>query len=159
MNKQDLVAHFIKQLEQDLAAGKESARASREAATDEESKPENQYDTRALEASYLAGAQAHRVVQINEVLVLLQTIKFRDFASTEPVQVGAFVRLEANGKVTQALVLPKGGGVSLKYEGQAVQILTSASSLGEAIMGLRAGEIAEFEVGDQLRSCKILEVK
>lgn len=158
MNKKDLVAHFIKQLEIDLAASKEAARNSREAATNEESKPENQYDTRALEASYLAGAQAHRVVQINEVLVTLQTLPIREFSKQDPVAATALVKIDMDGKKSRLFVLPKGGGVNLKYEGENIQIVTTSSSLGEAILGLKVGDVAEFEVGPHLKECSILEI-
>jgi len=159
MTKQELVAHFIHQLEQDLAAAKEAARSSRDAATNEESKPENQYDTRALEASYLAGAQAHRVVQINEVLVTLQTMKIIDFGERDTIKASALTTIRMDGKTSRLFVLPKGGGVNLKLDGETIQIVTPSSNLGEAILGLKAGEVAEFEVGDQLKECEILKVQ
>jgi hypothetical protein len=42
-----------------------------EGATHEESKPENDKDTRALEASYLARGQANRVEEMNETITRL----------------------------------------------------------------------------------------
>ena len=60
INKSSLVDHIKKQLTEDFEILKAAALATYEDATHEESKPENEYDTRGLEASYLAGAQGKR---------------------------------------------------------------------------------------------------
>ena len=91
MNKQKLVDIFIEQLEHDLIALKEAARATYEAATHEESKPENEYDTRGLEASYLAGAQAKRAGEIDEVLSLFRHLEFKSFGPQTPIAATALV--------------------------------------------------------------------
>src|SRR6185312_5069257 len=95
--KKLLIEAFILQLETDLVAMKESARATHEAATHEESKPENEYDTRGLEAAYLAGAQAKRAGEIDEVLALFKTMSFKAFQPKDPVQAGALVDVELDG--------------------------------------------------------------
>ena len=66
MKKQELISAFITQLERDLVTMKEAARNTLQAATHEESKAENEYDTRGLEASYLAGAQSKRAAEIED---------------------------------------------------------------------------------------------
>ncbi len=60
---------------------KEAALATYEAATHEESKPENEYDTRGLEASYLAGAQAKRTAEIEELLIILKHLDVKKIHS------------------------------------------------------------------------------
>jgi hypothetical protein len=169
MNKQKLIAEFTLRLEEDARILKEAARATSEAATHEESKPENQYDTRALEASYLAGAQAHRVREISEVLGLFQTLDFKEFTNADPVQSTALVTVSLDGKKNRLLIMPKGGGVSLQFDSENIQIVTPASTLGEAILGARVGEVVEFEVhksaeskvqsaAPKVRVCEILAV-
>lgn len=159
MDKQSLILSFTQQLEEDLLAMTEAAKNTLDAATNEESKAENQYDTRGLEASYLAGAQAKRVQEITEVLVLFKTLKFRDFSSRDSVQSTALVSVLLDGKKNYLLVMPKGGGVQLRYNDQVVQIVTPASNLGESILDLKVGEDVEFEVGTKVRSCKILSIQ
>lgn len=156
--KQKIVAAFIQQLESDLMAMKESARAAHDAATNEESKPENEYDTRALEASYLAGAQAKRAGEIDEVLSLFRTLNFKDFAPGDLVASTALVDVRIDGKASRLLIMPKGGAVRLNFEGQTIQIVTPASSLGESLIGTRKGDILEFEVGEKVRECEVLAV-
>lgn len=158
MKKRELIAAFIQQLEHDLTMTKAAALATYEAATHEESKPENEYDTRGLEASYLAGAQAKRATEINEVLSLFRTLSFRDFTKADGVQTTALVEIDLDGKKSTVLMMPKGGGVSLKIGESTYQIITPSSSLGETLMGLKVGETAEFEVGTKVRECEVLAI-
>lgn len=159
MNKKELVESFISALEQELIVLKEAARQTAEAATHEESKPENEYDTRALEASYLAGAQSKRVVEIMEVLTLFKTLPFRAFAPTEKVQSTALVEVSLDGKPTRLLMMPKGGGVNLRLPDGPIQIVTPHSALGETLLGMKVGDVAEFEVGPHVRECEVLAIR
>ena len=67
--KKALVATLVEKLDNELANMKRAAKDAREAATHEEAKPENDKDTRALEASYLAGAQAARVRELDALVL------------------------------------------------------------------------------------------
>ncbi len=159
MTKAELVKTFANFLQEELQSLIEAAKATYEAATHEESKPENEYDTRGLEASYLAGAQAKRVGEIREVLHQFQTLEFKDFASTDPVLSTALVDVSINGKNSRLLFMPKGGGVNLRFEGQTIQIVTPHSLLGEAILGSKVGDEVEYEVGSKVQVCEILSIK
>ena len=158
MNKRDLIKAFITRIEADLLSIKQAAIATHDAATNEESKPENQYDTRALEASYLAGAQAKRAAEIDEVLNMFRTLPFKDFTLADPVQTTALVEVDLDGKRSHLLMMPKGGGVSLKHGSETVQIVTPASVLGESILGLNVGQTTQFEVGTKVRECEIVAI-
>src|SRR5437879_254384 len=157
--KQKLIADLIVQLENDLVSMKESARAAHDAATNEESKPENEYDTRGLEASYLAGAQAKRAGEIDEVLSLFKNLSFKKFAPGEAIQSTALVDVRIDGKDSKLLLMPKGGAVRLNFEGQTIQIVTPQSSLGGILIGMKAGDVSEFAVGDNFRECEVITVQ
>src|SRR5687767_406927 len=68
IDKQALVTALLAKLEAELANMTKAANTAREAATHEEAKPENDKDTRALEASYLAAGQAERVRDLEAAL-------------------------------------------------------------------------------------------
>lgn len=159
MTKKELIAVFIVHLEKELSILKDAARATAEAATNEESRPENEYDTRALEASYLAGAQSKRVVEVLEVLTLFRTISFKEFKKGDAIEATALIDISLDGKKNRLLMMPIGGGVNLSADGQNVQIVTPHSTLGETILGLKVGETAEFEVGPKIRECEILAIQ
>jgi len=159
MTKQDLVRVFTDYLLQELEALTAAAKATLEAATHEESKPENEYDTRGLEASYLAGAQAKRVSEIREVLSLFKNLEFKDFGPNDRVLSTALVDIAIDGKKNTLLFMPKGGGVTLHLEGKSVQIVTPNSLLGEAILGARVGDEVEYEAGSRVHECEILGIR
>ncbi|MNJ94613.1 transcription elongation factor GreA [compost metagenome] len=159
MDKKKLVEAIITQLESDLVAAKATAKVSREAATNEESKPENEYDTRALEASYLAGAQSKRVVEIEELISIFKFIQVKDFKPNEGISATALVQVELDGKRSFLFIVPKGGGLILKMDGQTVQIVTPTSPLGETLLDLQAGDTALVEIGDTEKEYKILSVR
>lgn len=159
MMKQELIKKFSESLQEELIALIAAAKATYEAATHEESKPENEYDTRGLEASYLAGAQAKRVGEIREVLHQFQTLEFKQFTNKDSVLSTALVDVEINGKKSILLFMPKGGGVNLCYEDKNIQIVTPHSLLGEAILGSKVGDEVEYEVNNKLFICKILSIQ
>lgn len=159
MTKAELVKKFASSLKQELEVLTAAAKATYEAATHEESKAENEYDTRGLEASYLAGAQAKRVGEIREVLSQFQTLEFKEFTSKDLVLSTALVDVAINGKKSTLLFMPKGGGVSFSFEGQSIQIVTPHSLLGEAILGSKVGDEVEYEVGSRTHSCEVLGIR
>ena len=64
MNKRALIKKIIAQLASGLDAYVRAARAAHAEATHEQSRAENKYDTRGLEASYLARGQSQQAAEI-----------------------------------------------------------------------------------------------
>jgi len=159
LDKQKFIDLIRNQLEADLSVLKSAALATYDAATNEESKPENQYDTRALEASYLAGAQAKRVADIEELIYIYKNVQIKNFKPTEAIAVTALLELKTAGKNIFVFVMPKGGGQSLQIQGMTVQIVTPNSPLGEALLGLFVGDVAQIENGDKVRDYEILSLQ
>lgn len=159
MNKNKLIEEIRKSLEKDLNLLKEAERTTREAATHEESKPENEYDTRGLEASYLAGAQSKRITETEDLLVTFKHIEPRVFKESDPVSATALIEIEYNNKKGLYFFLPKGGGINITFEGAKVQVITPNSPLGEALLGLKAGDTALVESRGQTLEYEILSIK
>jgi len=158
IDKKKLIEEICRQLEKDLVVLKAAALATYEAATGEESKAENEYDTRGLEASYLAGAQAKRVQEIEEQLTLYKYLEIKNFDESTGIAATALVEAEADGKKVLLFVMPKGGGLSLNFNGQKIQVVTPTSPLGEALVGLKVGEAAIVETGAQSKEYEVLAV-
>lgn len=159
MNKKKLIEQIRAELEKDLGALKEAERVTREAATHEESKPENEYDTRALEASYLAGAQSKRITDTEALLVFYKHIEPKSFTEKDPISSTALVEAEYNGKHHYFFVASKGGGIIVNFEGKKIQVITPASPLGEALQGLKVGDTALVENGSQVLEYEILSIQ
>lgn len=159
MDKKALLRAVCDRLEKDLVVLKQAAAQSYDAATNEESRPENEYDTRALESSYLAGAQAHRVKDVEASLTVFKFIEIKKFDEETPIGPTALVRLLLNGKESTVFILPTGGGVTVSFENRGIQVLTAKSPLGEALQGLKQGDSALVEKGDQTLEYEILSVE
>lgn len=157
-NKNNLLEQIMQQLENDRIALLEATKATLEAATHEESKPENEYDTRGLEASYLAGAQSKRVGEIEEALMACRQLKLKDFAQDEAIASTAIIEIGMENKTNWVFLLPKGGGLTLTFEGRKIQVVTGSSPLGEALIGLKVGDIATVDVGRKSREVEVLSV-
>ena len=157
-NKNQILQALRDQLEVDLQNLKKAALATYEDATHEENKPENKYDTRALEASYLAGAQAERVQDVSELLALCKVMKVKNFSDEDPIAIGALVEVRLESKNSYLFFLPKGGGVSFYFEKTKIQVITPISPLGKAFLGLSASENVIIESGSQKRNYEIISV-
>ena len=130
------------------------------AATHEEAKPENDKDTRALEASYLAAGQAERVRELEGAAKLLGSFELRDIGKTTPISSSAVITLEdAEGVRSTFFMAPHGGGVRLEVEGGGhVQVVTPQSPLGAALLGRTHGEVIEVRGKSGLREMTIVDV-
>src|SRR3954451_22195157 len=103
MDKRRLVDTIQIHLAEELATLMQAAKAAHEAATHEESKAEDQHDTRGLEASYLAGAQAQRAAELHAQLLMWKHLPVREYGSNDVACPAALVELEfQGGKATRA---------------------------------------------------------
>jgi transcription elongation GreA/GreB family factor len=159
MDKHELVKRVLEKLEAERRTLAEAALNTYEAATHEESEAEDQYDTRGLEASYLAGAQAKRVAEIDQFISSLRFLDAKDFKNDEPISATALVELDHDGKTTWCFLLPKGGGMSVEFEGHQVQIVTPKSPMGEALVGRHSGDLALVDTGRETREYEIVSVR
>lgn len=159
MDKKKLIEQIKGKLEAERLTLIEAARATYEAATHEESKPENEYDTRGLEASYLAGAQAKRVKDIEEMIAICRNLDIKEFTDKTPIASSALVEVEFNGKKSYVFLMPKGGGILISFEGKTIQVIAPNSPLGMALIGLKVGDVASVETESDIKEYDILSVK
>src|SRR5438046_6841312 len=110
MKKADLVKLIIASLTESLSVFEKAARASHIEATHESSKAESKYDTRGLEAAYLAGGQARQAREILDAVKLYQTLPLRVFAAEDPIDLTAVVKLAVDGSSSMYFIGPKSGG-------------------------------------------------
>ena len=155
-DKKRVLAQIVESLQAELASLTEAARAAREAATHEESKPEDQYDTRGLEASYLAGAQAERALQVQRMITYFRELAAESSAAGGVIAPGALVELESGGKKLRYLLAAMGGGISVSVDGLTLSVITPQAPLGETLAGARAGDEIEVETQGAVREYRIL---
>ncbi len=158
MDKRKLVDQIVVLLEKDLAALRAAALETYAAATGDESKPENKYDTRALEASYLAGAQAKRVLDVEASLKIYKFLEIRQFTSASRIESTAIVELDLDGKQLRVFIVPARGSLSLTFDGVQIQVITPQSPLGEALLGTKVGDIAKVDKGSRQIEYEVVSI-
>jgi transcription elongation GreA/GreB family factor len=140
MKKTELVRQIITSLTESLGILDKAARASHEEATHESSKAESKYDTRGLEAAYLAGGQARQVKEILDSIEAYEALATRDFAPGEPIELTALVELDADGTHSTYFIGPKNGGLEIKHRRKEIVVITPQSPLGQNLMGRKGGQ-------------------
>ena len=119
---------------------RQAARDAHAAATDPGSKAESKYDTRSLEASYLAQGQAKQVDDAADAVGLFATLTLPDFEMEDPIDAGALVEIDLDGEASHFLLVPAAGGVTIEDEGREITLLTPASGLYRKLLDRKVGD-------------------
>ena len=138
--KAALIARIVAKLDETLTRFADAARVSAADATDEQNRAENKYDTRATEAAYLAAGQGRKALETVEARKAFAALAAREFAPDEPVAPGALVEVDDDGERLWYFLGPSAGGTAVEQEGHEVLVITTASPLGQSLLGKRAGE-------------------
>lgn len=138
--KAALLIRIREHLDLRLERLRQAARDAHAAATDPGSKAESKYDTRSLEASYLAEGQAKQVDDAADAVALFATLTLPDFDMNAPIDAGALVEIDLDGEVSHFLLVPAAGGVTIEDEGREITLLTPASGLYRKLLGCRMGD-------------------
>lgn len=134
--KQQLMDQVIALLREKQEVLEASARAAHDAATHEESLQEDKHDTRGLEASYLAGAQAKRSAEIRKLIGLYEQIPLKAFGEEDVLSAGAYVELEPEeGERLSCFLIPAGQGEKVEFGDRLIQLVTPASPIGQELFG------------------------
>jgi hypothetical protein len=140
VNKSTLVRKIIARLTDNLGLLQKAAQASHAEATHESSKAENKYDTRGLEAAYLAGGQARQVKEIQDSIQIYDSLTMRPFSTGDPIDLTAVVDLETDGVLSTYFLGPKAGGLEIEHGGREILVITPQSPLGKNLIGRKPGE-------------------
>jgi len=128
---------------------------TREGATHEEAKPENDKDTRALEQSYVERGQAKRVLDLEVALAETEKMALRAFGEDDPIARGALVTVMEEDVEKSFFLAPAGGG----HKVGAVLIVTPDAPIGRALLGKKLGDEPEVVVAGKKRTLEIVRVE
>ena len=159
MKKAELLTQIIAALAENLRALEKAARASHAEATHESSKAENKYDTRGLEAAYLAGGQARQAKEILEAIKLYENLALKDFGPEDHVDLTALVELETNGVRSLYFIGPRSGGLEIEYRRKEIMVITPQSPLGQNLVGKKEGQRWTANVGGTATKYQLLSVR
>ena len=146
MNKRELVNKIIEQLAAEMEMLFKAARAAHAEATHEQSKAEDKYDTRGLEASYLARGQSRQAAEIEQSIAEFKRLSLRNFTETDPIDVAAFVELHGRHEKNFYFIGPRAGGTEVALDKKEILVITPQSPLGQQLVGKKKGDRLKLEI-------------
>jgi transcription elongation GreA/GreB family factor len=153
-----LVQAIIEHLRAELESFARAARAAHAEATHEQSKAENKYDTRGLEAAYLARGQSKQASEAEQAIKQFEALRIREFTKADPIDVGALVELRGRGEPAFYFIGPRAGGVEVLFDEREVTVITPQSPLGQQLFGRKAGEQVQIELAGSRDKYRIASV-
>ena len=159
MNKRAIIQKITAKLVSELEVYFRAAQFSRAEATHESNKAENKYDTRGLEASYLARGQSKQAAELEAAIAEYQKLGVRKFADGEVIAVGALVELEHGGESSFYFLGPRAGGTEIIHDKKEILVITPQSPLGEQLMGKQQGDQPQLTFGGAKQAAKIVSVR
>src|SRR5277367_720709 len=158
MNKRAIIKKIVARLTDELQVYFRAAQFSRAEATHESSKAESKYDTRGLEASYLARGQSKQAAEIESAIAEFEKLPVKKFGADEPIGLGALVELEHGGENSFYFIGPRAGGTEVLHDKKEILVITPQSPLCEQIMGRKSGDQPQLNFGGAKQAAKILKV-
>lgn len=158
MNKRTLLKAILAALQAELQTYVRAAKSARAEATDEQSRAENKYDTRGLEASYLAAGQVRQVMELESAIAAFEALPVRKFEPGEAIGLGAVVELDQNGEREFYFIGPSAGGTEVKSGQREVLVITPQSPLGGQLQGRQQGDWLNLALGGARRRVQVLNV-
>lgn len=148
MNKADILEALRAELRAQYARAQEALKAATEAATGDDSKAEGKYDTRGLEASYLAAGQAEQADELVATLERFESLELPAFETTDAIGAGALIETETDGDLAYFLLAPCGGGLSCDIEASdgtpaTVTVLAPESPLRAKLIDRHGGDFLD----------------
>jgi transcription elongation GreA/GreB family factor len=144
IDKNKILQVLISVLEQQLQTAIAAADSAKEASTNSESKAENKYDTRGLEASYLASGQSKRAAELEKKIFLLKKSQVMTFATGSAIADTALVKVLINDEQEKVFFIVPCGGISIEIDGSFIHTLSIESPLGQNLWGMCEGEEFNF---------------
>ncbi|MCA9564461.1 MAG: GreA/GreB family elongation factor [Myxococcales bacterium] len=158
MDKNEIIELIMRTMMEESEAIHHAASAARDGATHEESAAEDRYDTRALELSYLAGAQASRAEWLRNVASFFRNWRPGAFQEGDYIRPGCLIEVESEHGRRWLLLAPVGGGERVTYQDHEVSVVTPESPIGQELIGLEPGDDFELTLDGHTLDHEVLTV-
>ena len=158
MLKTKIKNQLLNKAKADLEAAMSANESASEYKSSDDLKQEGKYDTRAIEAGYLAGAQAKRVEELKLEVQMIEELPVRDFKSDEAAAVGALVKLLHNDTERLYFLSSTAGGSMLNIDDSPVLVISVFPPIGAGVVNLEVGESFELETPSGNRIYEVTEI-
>jgi|TARA_B110000305_G_scaffold64066_1_gene71324 hypothetical protein len=139
VTKSEAISQLKAQLDKQISVMQSALADSEESASGDETKSEGKYDTRAVEASYLAQAQDAQLALAEVAAATFSRFEAEDYTLDDEIGVGAFVEVDEDGEIRFFFLAPTGGGQTLDYLGCELTVITPDSRLYQELVGKKMG--------------------
>ncbi len=153
--KKEIIEKLIAKVKTELASLEEVSQAAVDFAPSGDLKSDGKYDTRGIEAGYLASAQQKRVEELKLELQMLEEIPLRDFGPADEVAVGALVQLDFKKILKRYFVCTTAGGTMINVNNESVLVISVFSPIGYAVLGHKIGDEFELETPNETRLYRV----
>ena len=158
MNKRAIIKKIAAKLAGELEVYFRAAQFARAEATHEQNKAEHKYDTRGLEASYLARGQSKQAAELEAAIAEFAKLDARPFAESQAIGLGALVELEHGGESSWYFLGPRAGGTEVIHDHKEILVITPQSPLGAQLLGRKPGDRPQLNFGGATQPANILRV-
>lgn len=159
VNKRAIIKKITAKLAGELELYFRAAQFARAEATHEQNKAEHKYDTRGLEASYLARGQSRQAAELEAAIAEFEKLDARPITNGEPIGMGALVELEHGGEKSFYFLGPRAGGTEVIHDRKEILVITPQSPLGEQLMGKKQGDRPLLSIGGNKQAANIISVE
>ena len=159
MNKRAIVKKIVAKLTDELELYFRAAQFARAEATHEQNKAEHKYDTRGLEASYLARGQSRQAAELEAAIAEFEKLDARPAENGGLIGLGALIELEHGGEKTFYFLGPRAGGTEVIHDRKEILVITPQSPLGEQLMGKKQGDQPQLTFGGTRQTARIISVE
>lgn len=156
IDKRKILNELRSNVQKELDSAREAFKTTKSHATEQEMKSEGKYDTRSIEAGYLAGAQMKRVDELELDLGLLDEINLEHMPTD--VSVGSLVEIQLGKMVRHYFISSTSGGTLLNIDNNPILVVSAFSPIGSGAIGLSVGDEFEVESSTGAREYKIISI-
>lgn len=158
VDKRAVIEKIVAAVSGELELLARAAQAAHAEATHESSRAENKYDTRGLEASYLARGQSRQAAEAALAIEELRQMPLRDFTAADEIDIGALVETAGKREKNLYFILPRAGGTEVEVDGREVLVITPQSPLGEQLIGRKQGDKLKLVIAGTANELRIASV-
>lgn len=153
--KKEIIEKLIGKVKAELASLEEVSQAAVDYAQSGDLKSDGKYDTRGIEAGYLASAQQKRVEELKLEIQMLEEIPLRDFGPTDEVVVGALIDLIYRNNLKKYFLCTTAGGTIINVGDHSVLVISVFSPIGDAVLGQKIGDEFELDTPSETRVYRV----
>ncbi|PSW20816.1 transcription elongation factor [Photobacterium sanctipauli] len=151
MNKDQLIDLILAELNTVYQSALDATERAQDTATDDQNVAENQYDTLALEAAYLAHGQAQRAAECRADITAYQKLKVSMPADLAQVKLGCVIHLiDIDDNDKYVFFGPAAGGLKVVHDGKEIVVVTPNSPFGEALIGREQGDEVDVHIANNV---------